>query len=243
MCQEFGDISSVEQPFSLLSSINFKGENKDIKTKYKVRKTNEAKLLVQLTNIQKEILVGTLLGDASIERNKPNHNARLRFDQTFPNHASYLMNIFSYFYNLAGKGPSIIIRKPDKRTGKIYTHMQFKTLVFPCLNVYHDLFYKDGKKIIPYNIGELLTARGLAYWIMDDGGKSSGSTETILHTRSYTFEEVLFLQQVLKSNFKLYTRLYEKTSGQWVIAIPKRQEIDLKDIVFPYMHYSMLYKV
>ena len=53
MCQEFGDISSVEQPFSLLSSINFKGENKDIKTKYKVRKTNEAKLLVQLTNIQK----------------------------------------------------------------------------------------------------------------------------------------------------------------------------------------------
>jgi len=78
---------------------------------------------------------------------------------------------------------------------------------------------------------------------MEVKAASPGSKETILHTRSYTFEEVLFLQQVLKSNFKLYTRLYEKTPGQWVIVIPKRQEIDLKNIFFPYMHYSMLYKV
>jgi hypothetical protein len=62
---------------------------------------------------------------------------------------------FGIFYNLAGKGARIIIRKPDKRTGKIYSQMQFKTLGAakpraPCLNIYHDLFYKDRKKIIPY---------------------------------------------------------------------------------------------
>ena len=40
----------------------------------------------------------------------------------------------------------------------------------PCLNFYHELFYKDNIKVIPINLEKLLTARGLAYWIMDDGG-------------------------------------------------------------------------
>ena len=29
--------------------------------------------------------------------------------------------------------------------------------------------YSEGKKIVPLNIGELLTALGLCYWICDDG--------------------------------------------------------------------------
>ena len=86
--------------------------------------TKEVISQVKLTQIQKEILIGTLLGDAFIERNKPTHNARIRFDQSFPNHASYLMKIFSYFYNLTGKGSTVIARSPDKRTGKIYCQMQ-----------------------------------------------------------------------------------------------------------------------
>lgn len=73
------------------------------------------------------------------------------------------MSIFSHFYNLSGKGPLVTIRKPDPRTGKIYSQLQFKTLVFPCLNAYHELFYLNGKKIIPKNIGDLLTPRALAY--------------------------------------------------------------------------------
>lgn len=56
-------------------------------------------------------------------------------------------------------------------------------------------------------------------------------------------EEVLYLQFVLKRNFSLITRLEEKTKDQWVIYIPVRQTIRLKDIVAPYMHESMLYKI
>jgi hypothetical protein len=112
---------------------------------------------VNLNDIQKDILIGTILGDSSIEKRGRFQNARLRFDQTFPDHATYLMYIYSQFTNLAGKGPKVYIRKPDKRTNKIYSSMQFKTLAFPCLNYYYDLFYKEGKKIIPSNISQLLT--------------------------------------------------------------------------------------
>lgn len=68
-------------------------EGKNVKTTkiYKIRKTNEAKLKINLTSIQKDVVIGTLLGDSSIERAKPNHNSRIRFDQSFPEHATYLI--------------------------------------------------------------------------------------------------------------------------------------------------------
>ena len=78
-----------------------------------------------------------------------------------------------------------------------------------------------------------MTARGLAYWIMDDGGKSVHN-QTILHTRAFSKEDVEYLQTVLNKNFELISRLEEKTQDQWVIYIPVRQKIRLKDIVGPY---------
>lgn len=96
---------------------------------------SDAKQAAQLTPLQQDGLVGTMLGDASIERAKPTHNGRLRFDQTFPMHASYLMLLYGIFYDLTSKGPSVHIRKPDKRTGNVYSSLAFKTMTLPCLNI------------------------------------------------------------------------------------------------------------
>ena len=59
--------------------------------------------------------------------------------------------------------------------------------------------------------------------------------QTILHTRSFSKEEVMYLQFVLERNFDLRTRLEEKKENQWVIYIPVRQKTRLKDIVGPYI--------
>lgn len=123
---------------------------------------------IPLTGIQKEVLVGTLLGDASLERAKPTHNTR--FDQSYPEHESYLQSIYTIFQNLTGpKGtPKIHSRKADKRTGKVYSSIAFKTRALDSLNYYYDIFYMfdtNGKrhKVVPKNIQELLTAQSLAY--------------------------------------------------------------------------------
>lgn len=47
---------------------------------------------IVLTSLQKNVLVGTILGDASMERVKPTHNTRVRYDQTYPAHNSYLLS-------------------------------------------------------------------------------------------------------------------------------------------------------
>jgi hypothetical protein len=59
--------------------------------------------------------------------------------------------------------PVILTRKPDKRTGKIYKSLCFRTLTLPCLNEYHNMFYKNKVNIIPENLDKLLTPIGLAY--------------------------------------------------------------------------------
>lgn len=123
-----------------------------------------------ITPIQKEVIVGTLLGDASLERAKPTHNTRLRFDQSYPQHDSYLRSLYVIFHELTGplSSPKIHTRKPDVRTGKVYSTIAFKTRAIESLNYFYTLFYvydSDGKrrKVVPMNIKELLSARALDY--------------------------------------------------------------------------------
>jgi len=101
-----------------------------------------------------------MLADGFLERVKPGHNTRLRVDHAYPEQESYVLSIHTLFSPLIGIEPTISERKPDPRTGKVYKSMYFRTLSFSSsgrLNIFHDLFYKDKIKVVPLNIGELLT--------------------------------------------------------------------------------------
>lgn len=87
---------------------------KYLSNKFKLSKLERESII--LNKKQKEILIGSILDDASLERPKSSHNTRLRFYQTFPTHASYLMYLYIKFYNLTRSGPKVYIRKPDPRT-------------------------------------------------------------------------------------------------------------------------------
>ena len=114
--------------------------------------------------------------------------------------------------------------------------------MLPCFNYLWDLFYKDKIKIVPSNIGDLLTEVGLAYWIMDDGGLGSNDTLN-LHTESYTLDEVNLLIEVLKRNFTINSRKSLKRPQQWIIVIPKKEVPKVADLTMSYMHPSMYYKI
>jgi len=53
--------------------------------------------------------------------------------------------------------------KDENLKDKSYQTIVFDTLTYEAFNYYRELFYKNGKKIVPLNIQDLLTARGLAY--------------------------------------------------------------------------------
>lgn len=135
------------------------------------------------------------MGDGFIERAKPTHNAKIRIEQSYPEKSEYLESLYNIFEPLTTMKPTILTINNNKR-GVSTKSIYFITLAMPCLNYYHELFYKEGLKIIPKNLSELLTARGLSYWILDDGGKYIHN-KTLIHTRSFSKSYVEFLQSIL----------------------------------------------
>lgn len=171
--------------------------------------TPEVRNAIKLTQVQREILVGNMLGDATAIRTSNNTNTRIKFEQTYPKHEAYVRHVYDQFSNLTTLlGPRIGVRQVDKRTGLVYKNISFITRCLPCLNEFRELFYGDlGKKKIPDTISDMLTARGLAYWIIDDGHLDGG---TVLNTNSYLLSDVQKLQEVLKDHFGLRSTLRNK---------------------------------
>jgi len=87
-----------------------------------------------------------MLADGHLEKGRSTYNTRLRIDHTYPNQKSYVFSLYALFGDLIDMKPVIVVRKADPRTGKIYKSIYVRTLSFPCLNEYNNLFYKDKKK-------------------------------------------------------------------------------------------------
>lgn len=120
-----------------------------------------------------EIFIGKILGDASI-----NKTGNLCFSQSVKQ-KDYVEHCFDLFKSYI-KPNSNIRSYMNKRNGKEHEILSFETCaifkeylpIFPRF-----LFWKNKDeeitnkriKIIPSNIDEMLTARGIAYWFMDDG--------------------------------------------------------------------------
>ena len=81
------------------------------------------------------------------------------------NHLNYFNHIFELFKPVISKEYKVKSRSfIDKRYNKTYSSILFATLTLPCFTYFRELFYNlEGQKIIPNNINQLLTPRGLAF--------------------------------------------------------------------------------
>jgi len=105
-----------------------------------------------------EILYGLILGDLLISI-KNFENASLRFEQSII-HKEYLVHLFDKFNYLCTSNTSIkTIERKLSNTSSVY----FTTRQLITITELHTLFYRDGRKIVPFNIGSLITDKSLAY--------------------------------------------------------------------------------
>lgn len=137
---------------------NYSGKKNLSDPKYTLKYKKEYVLSLE----QKEALIGIILGDGSLDRGKPSHNTRLRLEQSYPEKEKYLNRLYELFKPMTTMSPTILTRN-DKRNNTTTSSLYFRTLAMPCLNHYYDLFYKERAKIIPLDLNQLLSARGLAY--------------------------------------------------------------------------------
>jgi hypothetical protein len=114
----------------------------------------------------------------------------------------------------------------------------------PCFNYYKIIFYNsDNFKIVPSNIQELLTPRGLAYWIMDDGSLQNKG----LHLNSYGFtnQDVLNLKSSLENMFGVNTlkcSIHKPKKGDRIYIWGESMDV-IRHNISKFMHKNMLYKI
>lgn len=93
----------------------------------------------------------------------------------------------------------------NKRKGKEHEILSFETCAIfkELLSVFYIYEENTNKriKVIPKNIGDWLTLRSLAYWIMDDGYNKGN--KVVLCTHSFSLEENQLLASILENKFSL----------------------------------------
>jgi hypothetical protein len=155
------------------------------------------------------MLVGTLLGDAHIRRNKDG-TSFVTFEQALAKE-SYLVHLYKLVtaQGLSMNSPIQYNRADPRYSGKINSSLYFRTISHICFNELADLFLDGSNKVISTNIAEHLDIVALAYWICDDGQtvKRGGVT---LCTDSFTAFEIQLLRDALMSNFGLSTSLHRQ---------------------------------
>ena len=188
------------------------------------------------------IFFGSLLGDGQAEFRNKGNGTRITFYQE-ASHTSYLIWLHAYLSNLgycSSNRPKIKTRLGKK--GVVRKIFIFKTYTYSSLNWVHEIWYLNGKKIVPNNIGEYLTPLALAIWIMEDGVKVGQDLK--LSTNSFTYLECLLLVKVLYNNFKIKASVEsagienQSQINIWTNSMPL-----LREIVKPYVHSSMKYKL
>jgi hypothetical protein len=117
-----------------------------------------------------------------------------------------------------------------KKTGKVHSAIFFRTFALPCFKELYELFYVEGSKVVPLNIGELLTPLGLCYWISDDGTFDKINRAVRLCTNSFSLDEVQLLVSVLTNKFNLKCTI-NKQRGAYIIRISSKSLPDLQNLL------------
>lgn len=202
------------------------------------------------------VLVGCLLGDAyAVKSKKDIPGTKFRFKQS-GRHKAYLFFLYEFFNNrgyCTNSGPreykTILINAANKKP-KTYYGYEFDIFTFSSLNWLYDLFYLNGNKIISDEIINYLTPMSIAFLIMDDGAWVSGSKSVRIATNNFTLQEVELLRDIFKVKFNLdcTIQLLSKKGGntpkdKYSLYIKVSSLPRLIELVLPYMHSSMLYKL
>ena len=192
-----------------------------------------------LTETQRQIIVGLLLGDGHLESQNRGRTYRLKIEYSIKQKA-YVDWLYQIFSEWSRQAPKSRIKKSFDKDIISYG---FTTYSSGLLRFYGQQFYLGKKKIIPKTIKKLLSPQSLAIWFMDDGSwKSSHHHTYIIHTLGYKKSELNLMKEVLKDKFGISSGIH-KQYDKWRIYIYGDSSEEFKLLIKPYVISAMSYKL
>lgn len=182
-----------------------------------------------------------LLGDGHLERSPCTERARLKVEQRegAREYVEWLYDTFRDWIRAPLQKKSTFLAV----TGKSYAKYYFNTYMHEEFLPYRELFYTGRRKIIPKNIGDLLTPVGFAVWFMDDGSiKSHQSRGRILNTHAFSQNEIEFLCTLLEKKFLLKASPRLQRDGIQIYISGTSADV-LQELLLPHVVPMMRYKL
>lgn len=130
-----------------------------------ISKTERSTSVAELTEEQRDVLLGSLLGDGHLlERGvfKVSHYQE-QFDYLVQLHAILRPHVLPVYYE-----------EKEMDNGRLTFAFGFQTVQHEWLKAIRSVFYPDGVKVFPESVLLALTPRSLAYWYFDDGHLADG---------------------------------------------------------------------
>jgi len=202
-------------------------------------KIKEIKKKLKLNKKQKEIIMGSLLGDGHLETQNYGKTYRLKIEQSF-SHKDYVDWLYSNLKDLILTPPK---KKIKESFGKRIVNYSFSTLSLVNFRFFACQFYKNNKKEIPKLIKKWLTPLSMAVWFMDDGQiKSKKHRALLINTQCFSKKELFQLQKALKEKFNVITTLKKEPTGWRLYFVSETVDIFIK-LIYPHIISSMRYKL
>ena len=194
---------------------------------------------INADNNLKQFVIGSLLGDGCISITQKDHyNNCISFGHSLKQY-DYLIwkSEFLKRYNLSSGKITTSTQVSNRYKLGFCTSYYFKSKRHPVFSEYRDVFYLNGKKILPVDLIKQMDAFALAIWYMDDGNVCTRSYQ--ISTNNFTVEECYQLIDILKTNFDinatvdLNKRLYIRTDSK------QKFENLIKPYIIPCMSYKL----
>lgn len=183
----------------------------------------------KLSQRQRDILIGLLLGDGHLETQNNGRTYRLKIEHSMEQ-SDYVMWLYEEFRDFINQKPYTKIRKNGQKS------FGFSTLSIASFRFYGKSFYPKGKKIVPEIMLKNLKPISVAVWFMDDGSRKSLKHKTyIIHTLGFDKKEISLLKKYLKINFNIETELHSQKDKYYRLYILSQSAKKFTEIVYPFV--------
>jgi LAGLIDADG DNA endonuclease family len=180
-----------------------------------------------LDRVQHELVVGSLLGDGTLLKTTSGWCFRVHHGLKQRSYVDFKHQFLREY-----------VQSQPRQSGRAY---YFRTITHAAFSDYRERFYQGNRKVIPIDLlREQLTGLGLAIWLMDDG--SADGEAVRLNTQSFSRTENEALALLLRTKFGLDVRL-NRDKGAFRLRIAAASKTRLIEVVRPYMHPDMSYKL
>jgi recombination protein RecA len=194
-----------------------------------------------LSGFQWEVLLGSLMGDGSLSPSRSGHGARFRYGhgEAQVAYAEWKASLFA----------NINCSRSTNDEGAVFYDLQ----PLPELAELREAVHVGDRKVLSYDYLKRLTPLSLALWYMDDGGfqirakgvqerTKDGSGRAEICISAFDEGSQGRLVDYLRDEWGLEPSLVHK-AGQATLVFGKEATARLHELVAPYVHPSMDYKL